>query len=163
MTLVVITSIRGYAVKSIRTLIGATALAVAIVGAMSVPAVAEVQENIQTFKNLDTGLCLDDTPEGGLRTFTCNNTVPQKFRVRSDGRIVELRSERTKLCVDDTREANIRHWTCNNTDAQRWSVTRYPDKSISFRNLDTGLCMDDTREAGLRHFVCNGTPAQRWV
>ena len=76
---------------------------------------------INTFRNQQTNRCMDDTDQGGFRTFACNNTNPQRWNVHVWADVTrELRNINTGRCIDDTDSGGFRTFPCNSTPAQSW-------------------------------------------
>jgi hypothetical protein len=112
--------------------------------ALTTPAAADTAEAssavapqaLQTFKNVGTGKCMDDSHEG-LRVFPCNGLNYQKWQVTVwPNGTRELRNVATGRCVDHSHEG-LRSFPCNRLDYQSWLVGKSP-KGITFMNLRTG-------------------------
>jgi hypothetical protein len=129
-------------------------------GAAASGALAPAADPIQTFQNQNTGRCIDDTPQG-FRTFSCNGTRAQQWRVHRflDG-TRRLQNINTGRCMFDS---NFGFFTtgCDASTNESWFIDHPAAGQIAFRNQNTGRCIDDTPR-GFRTFSCNGTPAQQW-
>ncbi|MBM7786080.1 RICIN domain-containing protein [Tenggerimyces flavus] len=155
-----------HVVRSLAMLVGTTALAVASFAALGGSASAD---STQTFKNQWTKKCLDDSSAHGVRTFTCNGTSYQQWKVHVWGdQTRQLRSNSTGKCLDDSN-LGLRTFNCwPGSDArskfQSWYVHRWNDGTIQFKNQTTGRCLDDTGGKGLRAIKCyaGGSKYQSW-
>lgn len=124
-------------------------------------------DSVQTFKNQGDGRCIDDTPSGGLRTWPCNGTNPQKWYVHvwGDGSR-RLKSYFTAWCIDDSTSHGLRAIGCHgSTDPdiahQKWIVKKWADGTIRFQNQATRRCMED-HGGPLVPASCNDGQLQSW-
>ncbi|MDJ1645432.1 RICIN domain-containing protein [Streptomyces pakalii] len=116
---------------------------------------------IQTFANMATGSCLDDSYEFGLRGFGCNGGPWQQWRVRvwSEDATRQLENVATKECLyDDGVTLDTRR--CDSSRQQSWFAHKNGDRVV-FENQATGECLDDS-EYGLRTIVCSHNTHQKW-
>ncbi|ONI91014.1 hypothetical protein ALI144C_01995 [Actinosynnema sp. ALI-1.44] len=86
-------------------------------------------DSVQTFRNRETNLCLDDSNEHGLRTFHCNGLNYQKWNVHrwNDGTL-QLRNIHTGGCLGAYKHPNGT-WvpevgTCRASQAYSWYSRR---------------------------------------
>ncbi|MFF4761081.1 RICIN domain-containing protein [Streptomyces sp. NPDC001292] len=79
------------------------------------------QDEVWTLKNQATGRCLDDSDAYGLRSYFCNASTFQSWKIRrwNDG-TRELKSQATGRCVDDSDAYGLRAYPCNATPFQSW-------------------------------------------
>jgi Ricin-type beta-trefoil lectin domain len=124
--------------------------------------VSPAADPIETFQNQNTGRCIDDTDNGGFRTFACNGTRPQQWRVHvfNDG-TRRLQNVNTGRCMFDSN-GGFRTVTCDTSTNVSWFIDHPATGQIAFRNQNTGRCIDDTDNGGFRTFSCNGTRPQQW-
>ncbi|MGQ0777644.1 MAG: RICIN domain-containing protein [Pseudonocardiales bacterium] len=103
-------------------------------------------QSVQTFRNENTGWCLDDSVEFGLRTYGCNYGRHQQWNVRAwaDG-TRQLRNVATGGCILDTRSIGIGIARCDSTRSQSWYVGEVPDGGIRFINESPNYCLGDDR------------------
>ncbi|MEU7043718.1 RICIN domain-containing protein [Streptomyces varsoviensis] len=128
-------------------------------GAMASPAMAvsaqpKVNDAVQTFGNMFTGSCLDDS-EYGLRGYQCNGGVYQDWSVHVwNYGTRQLRNVATNRCLyDDGYTLATRG--CDSSPQQSWWITHHRADSISFQSQATGECLDDS-EYELRTIGCAG-------
>jgi hypothetical protein len=143
------------------TMGSAPAIASSAVPAVSHHAASPAVDAIQTFQNQNTGRCIDDTNQG-FRTWGCNGTPPQSWRVHvfNDG-TRRLQSVNTGRCIFDSNGGFRTVSPCDSSTNQSWFIDRLPGGQIAFRNQATQRCIDDTNQ-GFRTWSCNRTPAQQW-
>ncbi|MFD7665098.1 RICIN domain-containing protein [Streptomyces sp. NPDC059788] len=112
-------------------------------------------DSVQTFGNMATGSCLDDSLAYGLRGFGCNGMDFQKWNVHVwNDATFQFRNINTQRCLyDDGRVLATR--PCNSSREQSWFVTHHGSDSISFQSQATNKCLDDS-EFGLRTIPCAG-------
>ncbi|MFF0445167.1 RICIN domain-containing protein [Streptomyces sp. NPDC004609] len=127
--------------------LGAVAPGVTAVAGPSAPSNAPQRaEGEQTYRNVHTGLCMDDSDGGGLRGYHCLDNKHQKWvpTRHADGtrQIVNVDTSR---CLDDSREG-LRTWPCNGQNYQRWTILPMPGGGIAFQNKATGACIVDPGE-----------------
>jgi hypothetical protein len=115
------------------------------------------------FQNGNTGLCIDDSSQFGLRGFGCNapsyNNGFQSWIIFQDSAgNWQLQNEHTGLCIDDSSQFGLRGFPCNgpsyNNGFQKWIP--HGNFPYQLQNANTGLCIDDSSQFGLRGFPCNG-------
>ncbi|WP_416974803.1 RICIN domain-containing protein [Streptomyces sp. 4F14] len=146
----------------VRTVLPAlVALAVTALGA-SASAGAQVRAE-ETYRNVHSGLCMDDSDGGGLRGYQCNGNNHQKWvvtRHTDDAR--QFSNMATGRCLDDSA-AGLRTWPCNGLDFQKWKLQR-SDGRLMFRNVSTGACVADPGEGRrLIALPCaSGSANQQW-
>ncbi|WP_392894522.1 RICIN domain-containing protein [Streptomyces sp. LN699] len=118
-------------------------------------------ENARIFVNRNTGDCLDDSLEKGLRSFDCNGMSYQRWTVESapDG-TRQVRNHATGACLD-ADGAGLRTSGCAAAASQKWVLTAWGDASVEVRSKVSGACLDDG-PAGLRDLACDRTNHQRW-
>ncbi|SHG81355.1 RICIN domain-containing protein [Streptoalloteichus hindustanus] len=122
-----------------------------------------VAEAVNTFRNQETGRCIDDSNAHGLRAFGCNNLDFQRFQVTVwKDKTREFKNLNTNRCIDDSAAHGLRAFGCNKSRFQSWWVTRWKDGTLEFRNQETGRCIDDSHPHGLRAFGCNKSRFQSW-
>ncbi|WP_055603968.1 RICIN domain-containing protein [Streptomyces aureus] len=115
---------------------------------------------IQTFANMATGSCLDDSRQYGLRGYGCNGGVHQKWNVHvwGDG-TRQLRNLATNDCLfDDGFTLDTR--ACNSSREQSWFAHKSGDR-VTFQSQATGECLDDS-QYGLRTIPCYYNRHQTW-
>jgi hypothetical protein len=109
------------------------------------------EEAIETYQNVATGACVDDSWEYGLRGASCNYDVWQQWTVIDLGSNVrQFRSRATGQCLSDD-SYTLSTETCTNSEYQRWYV--YSSNSVVFQSLYTRECLDDS-SWGLRTVPC---------
>ncbi|MFJ3666950.1 RICIN domain-containing protein [Streptomyces sp. NPDC090106] len=138
---------------SVRILLPAlAAAAVTVLGAAPVTPVSAASALVaqaadaETYRNVHTGLCMDDSDGGGLRGWECNRLNHQKWVVtrHADG-TRQLSNMSTGRCLDDS-PAGLRTWPCNGLDFQKWTVEKLTESRIQFKNVKTGACAADPGE-----------------
>ncbi|MCB8900989.1 MULTISPECIES: RICIN domain-containing protein [unclassified Streptomyces] len=115
---------------------------------------------VQTFANMATGSCLDDSQQYGLRGYACNGGVYQKWNVHvwGDG-TRQLRNLATNECLfDDGFTLDTRG--CNSSREQSWFAHKSGDR-VTFQSQATGECLDDS-QYGLRTIQCYYNRNQTW-
>jgi hypothetical protein len=154
-------------VKILRPLSGTTiavaAAALALAGLTAGPARAVVQDNLETFVNQGTRLCLEGLGSGAIRTSPCEGVSTQKWsvHVRSDG-ARELRNARTGQCLDDSDSFGLRTHPCNSGTSQRWIVHGRNHGTVELRNRHTQRCVEDRAGSEARTYPCDGGTLQSW-
>ncbi|MFE6710790.1 RICIN domain-containing protein [Streptomyces sp. NPDC057695] len=136
----------------------ATAEVVATAGpSAAVPGATDV---VQTFANMATGSCLDDSQQYGLRGYGCNGGVYQKWNVHVWGDATrQLRNLATNECLfDDGYTLDTR--ACNSSREQSWFAHKRGDR-VTFESQATGECLDDSH-FGLRTIPCSFNLNQTW-
>ncbi|MEV0274940.1 RICIN domain-containing protein [Streptomyces sp. NPDC050610] len=130
-------------------------------GAMASPAMAasaspkvKVNDAVQTFGNMATGSCLDDS-NYGLRGFGCNGLNFQQWSIHvwNDG-TRQIKNVNTNRCLYDDG-VTLATRPCNNSPQQSWWITHHRADSISFQSQATNKCLDDS-QYGLRTIGCAG-------
>lgn len=123
-------------------------------------------QNIYVLKDQNTGRCLDDSFQYGLRSFPCNGLIFQEFvmtPVAGPGwHNYEIRSNQTNRCVDDSPDFGLRAFDCNGMDFQVWFNTQNGNPA-PLTNGNTWRCLDDSFDFGLRSFPCNNMDYQYWT
>ncbi|MFE6225347.1 hypothetical protein [Streptomyces sp. NPDC057854] len=119
---------------------------------------------LQTYRNVQTDLCLDDSHEAGLRTFGCNGDAYQKWLVhRVDNAYVALESLVTVDCLVDEGDwaGSLKTVPCDHqSHHQQWLAVK-SGPNVILTNRATRQCLDDS-EQGVRTFPCNDTAHQLW-
>ncbi|MEV4440763.1 RICIN domain-containing protein [Streptomyces sp. NPDC049577] len=123
---------------------------------------AGATDAIQTFRNQATGRCMDDTTNGGFRTWSCNGSGPQKWNVHvwNDG-TRQLRNINTGRCIEDT-DNGLRTVICNSSPEQSWWIKVWNDGTVRFQGQVTGRCLEDSDGSGFRTWACDSSPNQSW-
>ncbi|GFE18682.1 hypothetical protein Sgleb_67290 [Streptomyces glebosus] len=105
-------------------------------GAGAAPAVQRPADAVETYGNMATGSCLDDS-QYGLRGYACNGSVFQKWNVHKwADNTRQFRSLATNECLyDDGVTLDTR--SCNSSRQQSWSVFVKGDK-LTFQSQATG-------------------------
>ncbi|MFJ8295066.1 RICIN domain-containing protein [Streptomyces sp. NPDC094447] len=131
--------------------LGATGSSAGVPGATDV---------VQTFANMATGSCLDDSHQFGLRGYGCNGGVYQKWNVHVWGDATrQLRNLATNECLfDDGYTLDTR--ACNSSREQSWFAHKSGDR-VTFESQATGECLDDS-QFGLRTIPCSYNRNQTW-
>ncbi|MGW9119737.1 RICIN domain-containing protein [Streptomyces sp. NPDC055663] len=126
------------------TVLGAAPVAPAPASATSTPVARAAAA--ETYRNVHTGLCMDDSDGGGLRGWQCNGLNHQKWVVtrHADGSR-QLSNMATGRCLDDS-PVGLRTWPCNGLDYQKWTVEKLTQSRIAFKNVKTGACAADPGE-----------------
>lgn len=145
------------------TTIAVTAAGLALAGLTAVPAHAVVQDDLETFLNQGTRLCLEGLGSGAVRTSTCEGVSTQKWsvQVRPDG-ARELRNARTGQCLDDSDVSRLRTRPCDGGTFQRWFVHGRNDDTVRLRNRETRRCVEGSTGFGARTSRCDGGTFQSW-
>ncbi|GHH20143.1 RICIN domain-containing protein [Streptomyces rubradiris] len=114
---------------------------------------------VQTFRNLATNKCLDDSSMG-VRTFGCNNLDFQKWEVHvfQDG-TRRLRNIATGQCLA-SGGGRLTMRGCDTSQEVSWLVGR-GGGGLTFKNQASRTCLDDS-SIGLRLFACNQLNYQAW-
>jgi hypothetical protein len=114
---------------------------------------------VQTFRNVATGRCLDDS-NLGVRTFSCNGMDFQKWEVHvfQDG-TRRLKNIATGQCLS-SGGGRLSMGGCNSSREVSWWV-RKGGGNVVFQNQAAGKCLDDSN-LGLRLFDCNSLDFQNW-
>ncbi|MFC8172130.1 RICIN domain-containing protein [Streptomyces sp. NPDC057325] len=134
--------------------------AIAVAGTDTGAGVLGAADVVQTFANMATGSCLDDSRQYGLRGYGCNGGVHQKWNVRvwNDG-TRQLRNLATGECLYDDG-VTLATRACDSSREQSWFAHKSGDR-VSFRSQATGECLDDS-EYGLRTITCYWNRYQTW-
>jgi hypothetical protein len=145
------------------TTIAVTAAGLALAALTAGPAHAVVQDDLATFVNQGTRLCLEGLGSGTVRTSTCEGVSTQKWSVqaRPDG-TRELRNARTGQCLDDTDASGLRTRSCDGRTSQRWFLHQRTDGTVELRNRQTRHCVQDSTGSGTRTTRCHGGAFQSW-
>jgi hypothetical protein len=127
-------------------------------------------------QNGNTGLCIDDSSQYGLRGYACEYNAPsyangyQSWIVYVDSAgHWQLQNENTGLCIDDSSQYGLRGYACNASSYtngyQQWIPTG--SNPFQLQNVNTGLCIDDSSQYGLRGYACNASSYtngyQKWT
>ncbi|WP_186762724.1 RICIN domain-containing protein [Lentzea tibetensis] len=119
---------------------------------MSSTASATEEDVVQTFQNVYTGACVDDSSYG-LRGYGCNGKVFQDWTVHvwNDG-TRQFRSRATGECLyDDGYTLDTR--PCNSSREQSWYVDKN-NGGAQLQSQATLECLDDS-SWGLRTLPCS--------
>ncbi|MFD6347753.1 ricin-type beta-trefoil lectin domain protein [Streptomyces roseolus] len=119
---------------------------------------------LQTYQNVHTGLCLDDSHEAGLRTFGCNGDAYQKWLVhRVDNAYAVLESLVTVDCLVDEGgwAGSLKTVPCDHQSHHQQWLAVGSGPNIVLKNRATDQCLDDS-EQGVRTFPCNHSAHQLW-
>jgi hypothetical protein len=150
---------------------GLTALMV-----VAVPSAASAS-NVNTFKNLATGLCMTDG--GSLKNSTpitqykCNGSENQLWKwpgafglVPATGAIIN--ADNGKCMTDGGSTANsapITQYTCHGGAAQTWTVNNSDTGGVTISNAND-MCMTNggssANSAPITQYKCNGSGNQDW-
>ncbi|MDO0937776.1 hypothetical protein QQY66_40875 [Streptomyces sp. DG2A-72] len=117
---------------------------------------------VNTFQNLDTLRCMDDS-NLGFRTFPCNSLDFQKWNVHvfNDG-TRRFQNLATGRCLYDG-PAGFSTQFCGSSENVSWHILRHHEVRLTFRNQATDRCIDDSDNSGFRTTRCNGGLHQDWV
>ncbi|GAA0593171.1 hypothetical protein GCM10010174_05330 [Kutzneria viridogrisea] len=108
-----------------------------------------------------TGRCIDDSNDGGFRTFSCNGGNYQRWGVDDwADNTHRLMNRVTGRCIDDSDYA-FRTNTCNFSQYQSWYFIGHGG-GVVLKNQATGRCIDDSNDGGFRTFTCNNGAYQDW-
>ena len=109
---------------------------------------AAVPASVQTFKNLGTGDCLQNTAGAGglVNAYACDGSSDQQWSVSSIGSYRVLRNVATGLCLDYSKTYDVRAIGCNNGNWQQWLPSRQSDGTIGLVNKATGGCLGDGKQ-----------------
>ena len=116
----------------------AAVLALGITLVIASPASART---VETYKNFDSGHCLDADWTGHVYGIPCNGGLNQEWQVGEDNNAVQLKNVGTGQCLDSNGEG-VYTLGCNGSDNQRWYVGHSGDY-IGFRNVVTWRCLWD--------------------
>ncbi|WP_101256608.1 RICIN domain-containing protein [Streptomyces barkulensis] len=117
---------------------------------------------INTLKNQGTGRCLDDSNSYGLRTYACNGSDYQKWRVRVwDDGTRRFQNVLTGRCLSYSG-AGLKTYSCNTSKYQSWWIKRWNDGTIRLRNQWSGKCLQDSFFGGLSVATCSTSKYQSW-
>ncbi|MER5311527.1 RICIN domain-containing protein [Streptomyces sp. NPDC002773] len=152
----------------IRTMASAVVLAAACSLTTASPAPAspatEQAAPLQTFQNVYTGLCLDDSQEAGLRTLRCHGDAWQKWEVhRVDNAYAVLQNVVTADCLVDEGgwAGSLKTAPCDRQSRHQQWLAVGVGPNLVLGNRATGQCLDDS-EQGVRTFTCNNSSYQLW-
>ncbi|GHI10507.1 hypothetical protein AQI88_31035 [Streptomyces cellostaticus] len=128
------------------------------------PAIADGQIYYYALQNQNTGRCVDDSWDYGLRAFTCNGLNYQNFNwyKQTDGTWV-IQNQNTGRCIDDSTDYGLRAFGCNYLSYQRWTIVYQSDGTKTLKNQSTGRVIDDSLDFGLRAFGYNALSYQRFT
>lgn len=145
-------------------LLSGTTAAHAVTPKPKSPAIADGQIYYYALQNQNTGRCVDDSWDYGLRAFTCNGLNYQNFNwyKQTDGTWV-IQNQNTGRCIDDSTDYGLRAFGCNYLSYQRWTIVYQSDGTKTLRNQNTGRVMDDSTDFGLRAFGYNALSYQRFT
>ncbi|GAA4660748.1 RICIN domain-containing protein [Streptomyces youssoufiensis] len=116
-----------------------------------------------SLENIETGSCIDDSYEAGLRGYGCHFQKWQRFFVeRKSNGYYYLGNEATQSCIDDSYQFGLRGHPCNNSPYQEWHLYETAT-GIALQNRATGSCIDDSYQHGLRGYACNGNNHQSFA
>ncbi|WP_052591713.1 RICIN domain-containing protein [Luteipulveratus mongoliensis] len=153
-----------------KLILGAAGLVAAAAPILAVPAMhasAAQGDPTNTFRNLASGRCLDDSNEG-LRMFSCNGGDFQKWEVHKwndDTR--ELRNKATGRCLDHSEAYGLRTYPCNKSKWQSWYVIHGLGRNVNgseiqLENQQTRKVLDGSfNKPGASENWYDGT--QAWV
>jgi hypothetical protein len=136
------------------------AIACTVVGATLMGATPAQADYYESWQNYNTKGCIDDSFQYGLRSFSCNYSHYQHWRLLGAGG--QLQNVATGRCMDDSFQYGLRSFPCNNLNYQNWTIASNVGVGIVWRNDNTGRCIDDSIWYGLRSFPCNYSDYQRW-
>ncbi|MEU1444069.1 hypothetical protein ACFY1B_52355 [Streptomyces mirabilis] len=161
----------------------ATAIAAMTVSALAMftAAPASATSEVHWVQNVNTGRCIDDSADFGLRSYPCNlpsfNNGYQSFTFWYDNSApsptVQIQNANTGDCIDDNTNASgqdvLRHWPCSGASFsngnQKWWISWYWGNPV-LKNAATLRCLDDSNDFGLRGYDCNAPSIQngyqRW-
>ncbi|MCR3754406.1 Helix-turn-helix domain-containing protein [Lentzea californiensis] len=112
------------------------------------------------FVSRATGACLDDSLDGGLRTYSCNGMSYQRWTPQAAGDgTYRLSNHATGACLD-LSPTGLRSATCAETDSQRWKITVSQD-AAEVRSTVHDACLHDSN-AGLQLAPCDQSRNQQW-
>ncbi|MCP2243629.1 Helix-turn-helix domain-containing protein [Lentzea aerocolonigenes] len=112
------------------------------------------------FVSRATGACLDDSLDGGLRTFRCNGMSYQRWTPQAAGDgTYRLSNHATGACLD-LSPTGLRSAACAETDSQRWKITISQD-AAEVRSSVRDACLHDS-SAGLQLAPCDQSRNQQW-
>ncbi|MFD7261671.1 RICIN domain-containing protein [Streptomyces sp. NPDC059874] len=120
--------------------------------------------SLQTFKNANTGECLDHSFQYGLRTITCYYNEWQTWNVWTNGPYVVLQNSSTGQCLYETWYGAPAATGCDwgNNDFQWLPIGVGSGGRIILTNRSTRSCLDDTRRSGLRVVTCENKLSHLW-
>ncbi|MEU9190830.1 RICIN domain-containing protein [Streptomyces sp. NPDC048484] len=133
---------------------------------VSTATAAPAVDPIQTFRNVATGKCLDDSFGAGVRTHPCNYGPAQQWSVHAwnDG-TRRLQNAATGRCLSLVGLASVGIATCNSSEEQSWFPFHDEYGRVAFENQASvrASCLDDSFEFGLRVIGCNYQGWQMWA
>jgi alkylated DNA nucleotide flippase Atl1 len=146
--------------KSIRYLTFGGFTVVGTILAVAMTALAK-SGDVETYKNVATGFCLDSNSARQVYTQPCNNGSYQKWRVTvvTPNRI--LKNLATGFCLDSNSARQVYTRPCNNSSYQKWRVIQ-SSGSIELKNLATGFCLDSNSTRQVYTQPCNNGSYQKW-
>ena len=107
---------------TISNIIGTVAVA-AVVSMTTTFSIANASSHVglvQTFKNVKTGRCIDDSTNLGLRASDCYGNSHQKWDVSGATGAKILKNMNTGRCLDDSTNLGLRASDCYGNDHQKW-------------------------------------------
>ncbi|MFD4675962.1 helix-turn-helix domain-containing protein [Lentzea sp. NPDC058450] len=112
------------------------------------------------FVSRATGACLDDSLDGGLRSFRCNGMSYQRWtqQVAEDGTF-RISNHATGACLD-LGPTGLRSSACAEDQSQRWKVV-VSQNAAEVRSAVDDTCLHDTN-AGLQLAPCDRSRNQQW-
>lgn len=129
-------------------------------GGTGVAGTGPAADTVRNFVSRATGACLDDSMDGGLRSYRCNPMSYQRWTMEGDG-TRRLRNHATGACLEHS-SAGLRTAVCTESVSQRWTVTVSDDASAEIRSHAAGVCLADS-STGLKVLPCDGSVGQRWA
>ncbi|MEV6712881.1 ricin-type beta-trefoil lectin domain protein [Lentzea sp. NPDC051208] len=112
------------------------------------------------FVSRATGACLDDSLDGGLRTYRCNGMSYQRWTPQDAGDgTYRLSNHATGACLD-LSSTGLRSAACAEIDSQRWKITVSQD-AAEVRSTVNDACLHDS-SAGLQLAPCDRSRNQQW-
>lgn len=144
-----------------RVLVALAGLTVILAGLLVHPQAAGAADPVWSYRNQATNRCMDDTNEGGFRTWPCNGTNPQRWTVHTwnDG-TVRFQNNATGRCIYDSN-TGFRTMPCDSSTNQSWWVKYWNDGTRRFQNQQTGRCIRDGND-GFFTWTCDASTNQSW-
>lgn len=119
---------------------------------------------VRSYKNVETGYCLDSNAARAVYTYTCNTGNYQNWSVSVGGSsYATFKNVATGKCLDTNTSRDVYTYTCNGGSFQKWSVYNVNSTTRVFRNKATGYCLDSNRDRYVYTYGCNNANEyQQW-
>ncbi|MFT5759599.1 MAG: hypothetical protein ACI9LM_004366 [Alteromonadaceae bacterium] len=147
-------------------------------GNAALPADPPSMSGVYQIKNKNSERCLDISgasvlPGANVQTWSCNNTLAQRFKVVDLGgyNLLLRPLVNQNLCVDvadisKDNGGNVHQWTCVGGTNQTWKVNvkDWSTMEISLSANHANKCLDENQEShNVQQWLCNNSTMQTWI